>query len=856
MEKIYNFNTKTVPEISQVGGKAKALIEMTNAGFPVPNGLVLTVAFFTPWIEKMKETEEWQSLLFEVTKETCDNLKALAENLTFDVAQRKLLSNRMEDVNSKIFAVRSSSPEEDLQGTSFAGMYETFLGITSVTVEKYVAKAFASMFDFRVMEYKSQHQMSIANTKIAVIIQKQLHSSISGIGFSVNPQNNCYDEVMINASFGLGEYIVSGKVSPDSYVVNTIQNSISSKKINEKKVALYLCDGGGTKEFPCEAAKKQALGEEEIFDLAKLIKRCEYYYGKPVDTEWAYENEKLYLLQSRPITTYFPLYPELLSNPGERKELYLDIIKMTQGFQWSMSELGSDIFCDLINKAKQGMFPVGKDGGVYGCHGRIYILLGNLGKLFGEGKLKKMMSTFDPTFEKGFSDFSFKEYIPNHKPEKLKGTLGRALKLAGKMSPSMIALAISFEKTIQDYYKATKYSMETLDNLRNSTEDFTKQVDIAFEVFERLVFKMMPIMLAMNATLSLKKMFKGKNKEQDLILLNMDLKGNPTSKMGYKQVELASFPEFIAINSFEEFSKKLKHKEFSDEFLKAYKQYMKLYGCRGIGEIDIASIRTRENIEGFYILLKQLNIYDNALIKVRQKKKAAYDRLLSEAKKMGKEKKFLKLAKQVEWMGLREHPKYMYVYAVDVLRHNLLKIAEEFALAGRINEVEDIFFLTKAEITKAQKDKSLDIKSLINKEKRARKLTENVKNWPSIFNSRGEIFTAKREAKEGELSGEPVAPGVVRGRAKVLHEPFEKKLEKGEILVTIATEPSWTPIFINASAVVMEIGGALQHGAIIAREYGLPCVTGIENVTELIKDGDFIEVDGTNGVVKMIYKDK
>ena len=225
---------------------------------------------------------------------------------------------------------------------------------------------------------------------------------------------------------------------------------------------------------------------------------------------------------------------------------------------------------------------------------------------------------------------------------------------------------------------------------------------------------------------------------------------------------------------------------------------------------------------------------------------------LKEAIKIGKRKKFLKLTRQLEWMGLREHPKYMYVYAVDVLRHNVLKIAEQFVSEDRLNKAEDIFYLTREEITKAQKDKNLDLISLINEEKKIRKLTENVKNWPTIFSSRGEIFIAKREAKEGELSGEPVAPGVVRGRAKVLYEPFEKKLEKGEILVTIATEPSWTPIFINACAVVMEIGGALQHGAIIAREYGLPCVTGIEKATEMIKDGDLIEVDGTNGFVKII----
>lgn len=852
MNKVYNFGSKTIPLLSEAGGKAKALIETTNAGFPVPDGLVLTVEFFAAWTDKIKKTEEWKSLLSEVTKDKCDDLKTLAENLTFDKEQRLLLSDELKNINSDIYAVRSSSPEEDLEGTSFAGMYETFLGVTPDMLEKFIARAFASMLDYRVLEYKAQHNLCLANTKIAVIIQKQLYSAISGIGFSVNPQNNSYDEVMINASFGLGEYVVGGKVSSDRYIVNTAQNKITSKKIKDKKIALHIHKNGGTTESVCDHPDKQALTDDQILELANLIKECESYYGKPVDTEWAYENDRLYLLQSRPITTCFPVYKELLSKPNERKELYLDIVKMSQGFQWSMSELGCDIFCELISKAKQGLFPIGRDGAVYGCHGRVYILLGNLGRILGESNVKKIISSVDPSFTKVFSSFVFKNYFPKHRPPKMKGIVGKSFMLGARLSPSMISAAIDFDKTINDYYKTTDYCLKKLDSLRNSKENFTGQINAAFEVFNIMVSKMMPILLAVNATSSLMKMFHDKSLEDDILALNMDLKGNPTSEMGYKQVELASFPEFIAVNSFEEFSRKLNNRGFSAEFTGVYNEYMRLYGCRGIGEIDIASERTYENLERFYTILKQINISDNALIKVQERKKAAYHRLLNQAKKIGKEKKFIKLAKQLQWMGLREHPKYMYVYAVDVLRHNALKIAEEFVSDGRLNRVEDIFFLTREQIEKGQNNKNINIGLFVNEEKKIRKRTEYVKNWPAIFDSRGEIFTVRREAKEGELLGEPVSPGVVRGRAKVLHEPFEKRMEKGEILVTMATEPSWTPIFINACAVVMEIGGALQHGAIIAREYGLPCVTGIENATETIKDGDLLEVDGTNGFVKII----
>ncbi len=151
MNKVYNFGSKTIPLLSEAGGKAKALIETTNAGFPVPDGLVLTVEFFAAWTDKIKKTEEWKSLLSEVTKDKCDDLKTLAENLTFDKEQRLLLSDELKNINSDIYAVRSSSPEEDLEGTSFAGMYETFLGVTPDMLEKFIARAFASMLDYRVL---------------------------------------------------------------------------------------------------------------------------------------------------------------------------------------------------------------------------------------------------------------------------------------------------------------------------------------------------------------------------------------------------------------------------------------------------------------------------------------------------------------------------------------------------------------------------------------------------------------------------------------------------------------------------------------------------------------------------------
>ena len=202
---IYSFDTTGLPALAEVGGKAQSLIATTKAGLPVPAGLALTVAFFEPWTEAIKATPEWAAVLANPTKETCDRVKALAALMTLTQDQDAALDRELRTLgDDAVFAVRSSSPEEDLSGTSFAGMYETFLGTSRDRLASVIAQAYASIFDIRVMSYKAQHGIALQGTAISVIVQHQIASDVSGVGFSLNPMNNCYDEAVIDASFGLG----------------------------------------------------------------------------------------------------------------------------------------------------------------------------------------------------------------------------------------------------------------------------------------------------------------------------------------------------------------------------------------------------------------------------------------------------------------------------------------------------------------------------------------------------------------------------------------------------------------------------------------------------------------------------
>ena len=257
MKLVYSFKTEDKPDLLHVGGKGMSLILMTQKGLPVPPGFVLSVAFFEPWLEYIKKSPEWAEVLKsspEELKKNCDEVKALCFDLELDEIQKETLSQAMEalktKVSSTLFAVRSSSPEEDLEGASFAGGYETVLGVKEGDIKDALRRSFASCLDERVFLYKKEHGFSLDSPRIAVIVQEQIASETSGVAFSLNPLNNCYDEAVINANFGLGESVVSGLVSPDTFIVDKVSGKVLETKAGTKERSILHSADGGTMKNP------------------------------------------------------------------------------------------------------------------------------------------------------------------------------------------------------------------------------------------------------------------------------------------------------------------------------------------------------------------------------------------------------------------------------------------------------------------------------------------------------------------------------------------------------------------------------------------------------------------------------
>jgi pyruvate,water dikinase len=317
--------------LAQVGGKGYALIKMVEAGLPVPPGTVLTAQFFAPWFDEIKASAPWTTLTDAPPDKwatLCNELKGLCHALRLTATQRQALEDLRKNLAALgehvLFAVRSSSPDEDLASASFAGGYETRLGVRPADLDDALRHCFASSLDERVLVYKKEHGFDVLSPRIAVVVQQQIDSEVAGVGFSLNPLTNDYDEAVIDANWGLGESVVAGLVSPDHYTVDKVDRQVVDKKLGTKQVSIWLGPDGGTVEHKGHRSAEHTLSDAQLGELTEVMCRIEELYGKPMDIEWAYAGGQLHVLQARPITTYVPLPPEMLTKPGERRRLYVD----------------------------------------------------------------------------------------------------------------------------------------------------------------------------------------------------------------------------------------------------------------------------------------------------------------------------------------------------------------------------------------------------------------------------------------------------------------------------------------------------------------------------------------------------
>jgi pyruvate,water dikinase len=876
MKTIFTFASNELLKVDQAGGKALALIQMSGAGMPVPPGFVLTVSFFEPWIAILHTSPEWAAMKKSEAGgigQTARALQVLCRTLKFTDHQKEEIEITLklfrEENHGHLYAVRSSSPEEDLEGASFAGGYETSLGVTADAIEAAILHSFTSSFDERVFLYKKEHGFQIDQPRIAVIVQQQVDAESAGVAFSLNPLNNCYDEAVINANHGLGESVVSGDVDPDVFVVDKLKHEIIETRIGGKRIVITLNHTGGTAKSTRANHQEASVTPAQVLELAGLLEQVEAYYQKPVDIEWAISGNKIFLLQTRPITTYLPLPEEMITAPGQPKRLYSNSTLIEQGLQEPLSVLGTDFLGYVLNEvggqiARGG---IGLDGVAFTSAGGYYMNISYAQKLGMRGASLAPGSIGDPRVTATLDSIDMAQYLDVELPAKLKAMRGKMMFSMLPMARSVLGAYLKPEQLLQHYHAALPQEIQRLETFSGDGLSLQTQ---AIELTGLLSFFYddygIPMILAAQfAQHRIQNLFKQESSQvQDhLINLGISLPGNKTTEMGELMYALASSAEISRCDSAADFLIALERGTLPPDFARRWEHFMAEFGMRCPGEVDPATPRPKEQPALVFEQLKflSLTIQDRKTSQTffeeaHSKREAAYQALHEIAQQKGKRKaraleKFYKI--WTAFGGYRETPKHYVIKVIELFRHQALAIAQRFVADGRLDTPEQIFDLTIADIDRAGIDPMLDLRTLAQERTVLTNKIKKSRLVARIIDSRGRIYFPPRQAvTDGELIGVPISPGVVQGRVKVFRHATDKQLLPSEILVARATDPGWTPLFIHARGIIMEIGGALQHGAVVAREYGIPCVSGVDDATHLLKDGQLVEVDGSNGIVRIL----
>ncbi|HFJ9405512.1 TPA: phosphoenolpyruvate synthase [Bacillus paranthracis] len=864
---VLDFQEIEKTQLSLVGGKGLNLGELTNIqGIQVPEGFCVTTVGYEKAIE---QNEELQTLLQQLTKlklEDRAQIGEMSKEIREVIMAVQIPSDVVEAVahylsrfgNEHAYAVRSSATAEDLPYASFAGQQDTYLNIIGKdAILQHVRKCWASLFTERAVMYRMQNGFEHNQVSICVVVQKMVFPQASGILFTADPVTSNRKVLSIDASFGLGEALVSGLVSADNYKVK--EGKIVDKVISTKKLAIYAVKEGGTetKQINPAQQKIQTLSERQILQLEQIGRQIEAYFGCPQDIEWCLARNTFYIVQSRPITTLYPIPEE---NDGEN-HVYISVGHQ-QMMTDAMKPLGLSFFL-LTTSA-----PMRKAGG------RLFVdATQQLASLASRDYLINTLGKSDPLIRDALTTVverdNFITLLPDEETEKSASKSKPPVSSRPEIEndPAIVTELIKNSEASLEELKETMQLKSGVDVLDFILEDIQQLKKVLFNPQSIAV-----IMAGMNASTWInEKMEQWLGEKNAADTLSQSVQNNITSEMGLALMEVAD-----VIRPYEEVIAYLQHVEndsFLDELVQfkggekareAIDAFLNKYGMRCSGEIDITKTRWSEkpttiipmilnNIRDFEYGASKRK-FEEGLQEALKKEEELVDRLqqLPDGKQKVEETK--RMIRNIRnFIGYREYPKYGMINRYFIYKQALLKEAEQLVQSGVIHEVDDIYYLTFEELHEVVRTKKLNYE-LIHKQKNDYKLYEKL-TPPRIMTSDGEIITGKYKRENlpaDAIAGLPVSSGVVEGRARVILNMEEANLEEGDILVTAFTDPGWTPLFVSIKGLVTEVGGLMTHGAVIAREYGLPAVVGVENATKLIKDGQRIRVHGTEGYIEVL----
>jgi phosphoenolpyruvate synthase/pyruvate phosphate dikinase len=849
-------------QVAVVGGKGAHLGELSRIeGVRVPAGFCVTTDAFRRVMAEAPSLDERLECLSRLKPDDREAIRALSFGVRRTVEGIAIPDDLAAAITGALarlgeqaaYAVRSSATAEDSPTASFAGQQDTYLNVLGpAAVLQHVSRCWASLFTERAVTYRLRNGFDHGKVQMAVVVQRMVFPQASGILFTADPVTGHRKVSSVEAGFGLGEALVSGLMNADVYKVR--DGEVVAKSVATKRLAIHPSPEGGTQQQAIEPERQQqpALTDAQVVRLAELGRRIEAHFGRPQDIEWCLADDDFQIVQSRPITTLFPIpertdrenhvyvsvgHQQMMTDP--MKPLGLSFWQMTT--PRPMAEAGGRLFVDVTRILASSASRAG-----------LLAALGKSDPLIGDA--------LQTILERG-------DFIPSLPDE------GPAWVPPGSGGPPVE----TDSAIVAGLIERSQTSLATA-NRDNRTKSGAALLDfILADIQEMRRVQSDPrsiqvIMAGMEAVWWLNDQLQAWLGEKNAAdTLAQSVPHNVTSEMGLALLDVADairpHPDVVA------FLQHVEDEDFLDELpglaggreaRDAIRAWLDKYGMRCVGEIDITRPRWSERPTALVPLIlgnvrsfepgEGERRFEQGRRESSNKERELLERLraLPDGERKAEETKRM-IDRVRTFAGYREYPKYGMVSRYFVYKQALMEEADRLVRARVLREKEDIFYLRFEELHEVVRTNQVD-DQLVRHRKDAFRSYQAL-TPPRVLTSDGEAVAGsyrREDLPAGALVGLPVSAGTIEGRARVISDVAEADLEAGDILVTAYTDPSWTPLFVAIKGLVTEVGGLMTHGAVIAREYGLPAVVGVEHATRLIRDGQRIRVHGTEGYVELL----
>ncbi len=868
-----------------VGGKAAALGHLLREGFDVPPGWCLTVhayeemeaasgqkfsSLFRTLLEKSEHERQ------EKIKEVQARIKAwsLLPHITTEIhSNLETLQASFPEMSGWGWAVRSSATAEDGPGFSYAGVFKTSLGVTQEEIPRAVLSCWASVWSLAMITYQSLHQCTQESPKMAVIIQPMLNPEVSGVAFSSDPMTGQRDRIFIDAVCGLAEPLVEGTMSPDHYVVacdsTRVEGEVITEHLGAKSMWRRIRKEGSRiaisdERLPREKQSAPAISELEIKNLVKVVRALDQTRGCPVDVEWAFESNKLWILQARPMTQGTSKHADQARNFGR--------------YTWSranlketLPEVPSPLALDFLTEYMES--AIMRNYREVGC--RLPTDVPTIRIVNGRPYIN--VSLFQVILIQLWSD-------PQLVTEQMGGE--RVTPPQGARPLSWWRLAVTGCRILWRMGKARRMATHRFEELRKTGDTFKllfphRQAQGQISRMIETVREQMPngdLTFAIGAGVSqyltvIGELLKKRVPEGWRSLLNRATQGlggiisaqqvNWLHELARKARHDSEYYPLLVANTWQ--PQQILQMTLASPFRQSFDAYLSEYGHRAIGESDVMTPRFSERPE--YIL----EIIRGYLLAGESK---------SGEEVMGQQalsrQQALKEIRQAfgwrihEWLWfrsahtrlstyceLREANRHWLIYYLAGFRKALGRLGELWVEGGHLECPEDVFFLTQDELLVLLKQPNHDWMSLV-RERRKDREKNVVKRAPDmIYGQEGmgkDIWNSRPDQPDvshfDQLQGISVSAGYVEGYIKIVQDPTDvSRIAPGDILVLTVLDPGWAPLLGLAQGLIVEMGGTLSHGAIIAREYGIPTVVNVANAPTLLQEGEKVALDAARGLV-------